>query len=181
MRAFEAGALDYLLKPFDHVRFGRAVERAKLRIAQVQHVPRAMPPLIVRSAGRVTFITPAEIDWIESADYYSRVHVGPESHLVRRSLNEFERALDPAVFCRIHRTAIVRLDRIRGLKFNAAGEYDVLITDGTRLPLSRRGRKMLGEHLDRGASGAASLAEQRRFDDRRVLEGETNAAMPRSA
>jgi len=156
VRAFEAGALDYLLKPFDDVRFDRAVERAKLRIAQAQHIPRVMPPLVMRSAGRITFITPAEIDWIESADYYSRVHVGPESHLVRRSLNEFERDLDSAIFCRIHRTAIVRFDRIRGLEINAAGEYDVLMIDGTRLPLSRRNRKLLGEHLHRRAPGISS-------------------------
>jgi two-component system LytT family response regulator len=156
VRAFEAGALDYLLKPFDDVRFDRTLARAKLRIAQTQPVQRAMPPLLVRGAGRITFITLAEIDWIESADYYSRVHVGPESHLVRRSLNEFERDLDPAIFCRIHRTAIVRLDRIRGLEINAAGEYDVLMTDGTRLPLSRRNRKTLGEHLHRKAAGGSS-------------------------
>jgi len=156
VRAFDAGALDYLLKPFDDARFERALTRAKLRISQAQHVPRVLPPLVVRSAGRVTFVTPAEIDWLESADYYSRVHVGSESHLVRRSLNEFERELDPAVFFRIHRTAIVRLDRVRGLEINAAGEYDVLMTEGIRLPLSRRNRKALGDHLHRRAAGGGS-------------------------
>jgi two-component system LytT family response regulator len=147
LRAFEAGALDYLLKPFDNARFDRALGRAKQRIARWTHPPRTMEWLTVKSAGEVSFLKTSEIDWIEAADYYSCLHVGVKTHLLRRSMSELDQELDPAIFCRIHRSAIVRVDRVRGLKLNENGEYDVLLDNGTRLRVSRRYRKQLQSRL----------------------------------
>jgi two-component system, LytTR family, response regulator len=143
LRAFEAGALDYLLKPFDNVRFDRALGRAKERIAYGQNPSRTTEYLTVKSAGRVLFLKTSEIDWIEAADYYSCLHVGAKTHLLRRSMSELDEELDQSIFCRIHRSTIVRLDRVRGLKLNENGEYDVVLDNGTRLRLSRRYRKQL--------------------------------------
>lgn len=147
LRAFESGALDYLLKPFDDARFGRALSRAKERIAHGRNPPRTMEWLSVKSAGQVLFLKISEIDWIEAADYYSCLHVGGKTHLLRRSMSELDQELDQGVFCRIHRSTIVKLDRVRGLKLNQNGEYDVLLDNGTRLRLSRRYRKQLQSRL----------------------------------
>jgi two-component system LytT family response regulator len=89
----------------------------------------------------------SEIDWIEAADYYACLHVGTRTHLLRRSLSELDEELDQAVFCRIHRSAIVNLDRVRGLKLNQDGEYDVHLENGTTLRLSRRYRLQLQSRL----------------------------------
>jgi two-component system LytT family response regulator len=155
LRAFEAGALDYLLKPFDNARFDRALGRAKERIAHERNPLPALERFAVKSAGQVAFVKASEIDWIEAADYYSCLHVGARTHLLRRSMAELDQELDQAVFCRIHRSTIVRLDRVRGLKLNESGEYDVLLEDGTRLRLSRRYRKQLQSRLS--VSGANCL------------------------
>jgi two-component system LytT family response regulator len=153
LRAFEAGALDYLLKPFDNARFDRALIRAKERIAHDRNPPPTLERFAVKSAGQVAFLKISEIDWIEAADYYSCLHVGARTHLLRRSMAELDEELDQAVFCRIHRSTIVKLDRVRGLKLNESGEYDVLLDDGTRLRLSRRYRKELQSRLSvRGSS-----------------------------
>src|SRR5712692_3741526 len=93
LRAFEAGALDYLLKPFDNARFELALGRAKERITRGGSVPRALERLAVKSAGQVSFLKIAEIDWIEAADYYSCLHVGAKTHLLRRSMAELEQEL----------------------------------------------------------------------------------------
>ena len=143
LRAFEVGALDYLLKPFDNIRFERAIVRAKATVAQSRNSPSTTDWLAVKSVGQVAFLKTSEIDWIEAADYYSCLHVGPKTHLLRRSLSELDQELDQAVFCRIHRSTIVNLDRVRGLKLNENGEYEVLLDDNTRLRLSRRYRKQL--------------------------------------
>jgi two-component system LytT family response regulator len=147
LRAFEAGALDYLLKPFDDARFDRALGRAKERIAHGRNPPRTVERLVVKSAGHVSFLKISEIDWIEAADYYSCLHVGARNHLLRRSMSELDQELDQSVFCRIHRSTIVKLDRVRGLKLNENGEYDVVLDNGTRLRLSRRYRKQLESRL----------------------------------
>jgi two-component system LytT family response regulator len=89
-----------------------------------------------------------EIDWIEATDYYAGLHVGEKVHLLRRSISELEQDLDPARFCRIHRSSIVNLDRVRGLKLNQEGEYSVLLEGGVILRLSRRYRKQLQSRLD---------------------------------
>jgi two-component system, LytTR family, response regulator len=147
LRAFEAGALDYLLKPFDNARFDRALGRAKERIALGRKSSSTMEWLAVKSVGQIAFLKISEIDWIEAADYYSCLHLGAKTHLLRRSLSELDQELDQTVFCRIHRSTIVKLDRVHGLKLGENGEYDVLLDNGTRLRLSRRYRKQLQARL----------------------------------
>lgn len=148
LKAFEAGALDYLLKPFSNTRFARALDRARQRVA-TRKIPARLDRIGVKSPGGVTFLNAAEIDWIEAADYYASLHVGHKTHLLRRSMNELESDLDPERFCRIHRSTIVNLDRVRELRFGGEGEYEILLADGTRLRLSRRYRKDLQARLDR--------------------------------
>ena len=147
LRAFEAGALDYLLKPFDKARFERALERVKERIRHGNDLPRKLERVAIKSAGQVTFVNISGIDWIEAADYYAALHVGPRTHLLRRSMAELEEELDPAIFSRIHRSAIVQLNRIRGLEIGKDGEYEVVLENGARLRLSRRYRKQLQSRL----------------------------------
>ena len=147
LKAFDTGALDYLLKPFSNARFGRALERAKERIALRGTSPVKLDRLTIKSAGRVLFLPAADIDWIEASDYYASLHVGPKIHLVRRSMNELESDLDSARFCRIHRSTIVNLDRVRELRFDSDGEYELVLADGARLRLSRRYRKEIQARL----------------------------------
>jgi two-component system LytT family response regulator len=147
LKAFEAGALDYLLKPFDNARFRRALGRAKERIALSKETPRKPDRLVIKGAGQVTFIKITDIDWIEAADYYACLHVRTKAHLLRRRMSDLELELDQAVFCRIHRSSIVNLNRIQGLEANKDGEYEVVLDTGTRLRLSRRYRKQLQSRL----------------------------------
>jgi two-component system, LytTR family, response regulator len=147
LRAFDAGALDYLLKPFDNARFEQTLARAKQKIIRDKIQPLRLEFLTVKSAARVTFVRLKEIDWIEAADYYAGLHVGAKVHLLRRSISELEHDLDPALFCRIHRSSIVNLDRVCGLKLNQEGEYDVLLEGGVALRLSRSYRKQLQSRL----------------------------------
>ena len=147
LRAFEAGALDYLLKPFDNARFELALDRAKQKIVLGKDAPKKLDRLTIKSAGQVSFIKVSEIDWIEAADYYACLHVGNHTHMLRRSISELEQDLDPALFCRIHRSAIVNCKRISGLKLNEDGEYEVLLDNGRRLKLSRSYRKQLQNHM----------------------------------
>ena len=147
LRAFEAGALDYLLKPFDNLRFEVALGRAKRRIGPGEDAKRKLDRMIVKSAGEIGFVKISDIDWIEAADYYACLHIGSKSRLVRRSLAELEEDLDPAEFCRVHRSGIVNLQRVRGLKLNQDGEYEVVLEDGTRVRLSRRYRRHLEARL----------------------------------
>jgi two-component system LytT family response regulator len=150
LRAFEAGALDYLLKPFDNARFELALRRAKERARAGKHGVPKPDRIAVKNAGEVVFLRPSEIDWIEAADYYACLHVGRRSHLLRRSLSDLEGELDPQSFCRIHRSAIVNLERVSGLKLNEEGEYEVVLQEGARLRLSRRYRKQLQERMGTG-------------------------------
>lgn len=143
LRAFEAGAMDYLLKPFDNARFNLAMERAKQKVMRKEGQLKRQERLVVKNSGLVTFVNLSEVSWIEAADYYVALHVGSKTHLVRRSLSELEQDLDPAVFCRIHRSAIVNIDCVQGLKLNEDGEYRVLLKEGTTLRLSRRYRKQV--------------------------------------
>jgi two-component system LytT family response regulator len=143
LRAFEAGALDYLLKPFDNARFDRALSRAKQRIQNGKDSPQEPERLAIKSVGQVLFVKISEIDWIEAADYYACLHVGSKTHLLRRSISELEQDLNPAMFCRIHRSSIVNLTRVRSLELGAAGEYEVMLENGSSLRLSRRYRKRL--------------------------------------
>ena len=148
LRAFEAGALDYLLKPFDNARFGRALNRAKDKLAHyVPLQPRAVQRLVVKSAGQVLFLNVADIDWVEAAGYYVCLHVGTDTHIMRRTLLDLEQDLGDEKFIRIHRSTIVNLDRICGLELQSAGEYEVVLKSKARLRLSRRFRKRLQERM----------------------------------
>jgi two-component system LytT family response regulator len=152
IRAFEVHALDYLLKPFTDERFMRALNRAK-ELISAGDTPSlskltashrlAMKRFMVRSAGRVIFLKAGEIDWIEAADYYARLRVGSKSYLIRESMNDLEASLDPAAFVRVHRSAIVNLDRLRDMPALTATKQEIVLTDGTHLPMSRSRRKNL--------------------------------------
>src|SRR5579872_3819303 len=91
LRAFEAGALDYLLKPFDNARFELALGRAKQRIRMGVNQPKKLERFVIKNAGQLSFVKIAEIDWIEAADYYASLHVGPKTYLLRRSMAELEK------------------------------------------------------------------------------------------
>ncbi len=148
LRAFEAGALDYLLKPFDDARFGRALDRAKDKLAHyAPPQPHPVERLVVKSRGEVLFLNVADIDWIEAVGYYACLHVGSNTHVLRRTLLELERGLGEDKFIRIHRSIIVNLDRIHGLELQDGGEYEVVLKSKDRLRLSRRFRKRLHERM----------------------------------
>ena len=149
LRAFDAGALDYLLKPFDDARFTLAMRRAREKVAALAAVqPQEIPRLTVRSAGQVMYVPIPDIDWVEAADYYVCLHVGQKSHLLRQSMADLERELDSKIFCRIHRSAIVNLRRVRALEVDSAGEYEVVLENGKKLRLSRRFRKELQARME---------------------------------
>ena len=148
LRAFEAGALDYLLKPFDDARFRRALSRAKDKLAHYLPVEsRPRKRLVVKSHGQVLFLHAADIDWIEAAGYYACLHVGKDTHIMRRTLSELEKDLGEEKFIRIHRSIIVNLDRVLGLEVQHGGEYEVVLESKIRLHLSRRFRKGLQDRL----------------------------------
>jgi two-component system LytT family response regulator len=148
LRAFEAGALDYLLKPFDDARFKRALIRAKDKLAHYTQ-PQSLTAsrLVVKSRGEVLFLNVEDIDWIEAVGCYACLHVGSDTHIMRRTLAELERDLGEEKFIRIHRSTIVKLDRIHGLEVQNGGDYEVVLRSKIRLRLSRRFRKRLQDRL----------------------------------
>ena len=146
LRAFEAGALDYLLKPFDDARFIRALTRAKEKIAQRASHAQLPRRLVVKAPGKLMFIDIADIDWVEAASYYSCLHVGQRTHVIRRTMAELERDLGDG-FVRIHRSTIVNLQRVGGLELQPSGDYAVVLRSGVQLRLSRRYRKSLHQRL----------------------------------
>jgi two-component system LytT family response regulator len=155
LRAFQVRAVDYLLKPFDDERFAAALTHAKqqvrARLSQTDRLAsllaelsgrgeRQKERLLVRSGDRSVLIRTADIDWIEAADYYAEIHVGNASHLIREPLSELERRLDPARFFRIHRSAIVNIDRVVEILSHIKGDAIVVLRDGRELTLSRKRR-----------------------------------------
>jgi two-component system LytT family response regulator len=165
LKAFQVRALDYLLKPFDRERFKDALARARKQLereengdlgrrllALVKDLRRDQPKsdrLVVKSGGRLFFLRTDEIDWVEAAGNYVRLHVGPGSHLLRETMNAIEGRLDPEKFFRIHRSRIVNMERIQELQPWLNGEYAVLLRTGTRLTLSRGYREKLQDRLGR--------------------------------
>jgi two-component system LytT family response regulator len=165
LRAFDVHALDYLLKPFDRERFRQALTRARQQldrrtggdlerrlIALVKDLKPAQTRVdrfVVKSGGRVFFVRNDEIDWIEAAGNYVKLHVGTDSHLFRETMNSVEARLDPDLFFRIHRSHIVNIERIRELQPWFNGEYVVFLKNGTRLTLSRGYREKLQERVGR--------------------------------
>ena len=144
LRAFEVGALDYLLKPFDDKRFAQVMERVKSRLPRTEQTRR----FIIKNGNTIELVNVADIDWVEACDYYSTLHAGGRSHMLRRSLTELDEQLAGQSFCRIHRSTIVNIDRIRALEIREDGEYEVVLQGGQRLRLSRRYRKAVLERLD---------------------------------
>jgi two-component system LytT family response regulator len=148
LRAFDVGALDYLLKPFDEARFRLAIDRAKARINNASAGDPSRPKrFVVKKLGRIEFVPVKEIDWVEAADYYVQLHTASQSHLLRRSLSEVERDLQGCEFFRIHRSTLVNLQFVRSLDLRADGEYEAVLESGVRLRVSRRWRKQLQERL----------------------------------
>lgn len=150
LKAFDAGALDYLLKPYSDERFDMAVLRAREKLAAGRE---SSQRLVIRNAGQVVFLPIPDIDWIGAADYYVSLHVGAQAHLMRRGLAELEQELDPTRFCRIHRSAIINLDRLQAVESNADGEAEAVLQTGVRLRISRAYRKELMRRM-----GAARTA-----------------------
>ncbi|MDQ8756687.1 response regulator [Sphingosinicella sp. LHD-64] len=146
LRAFEAGALDYLLKPFDDARFTRVLARAKEKIARYASHQQAPRRLVVKAPRRLLFIDVSDVDWVEAASYYACLHVGQEAHLIRRTMAELERDVGDS-FIRIHRSTIVNLARVSGLELQSSGDYAVVLRSGIRLRLSRRYRQALQSRL----------------------------------
>ena len=144
LRAFEAGALDYLLKPFDDARFARALDRAKERLAHL--TPQPLHRIPVKNGNQMLFVEASEIDWVDAAGYYACLHVGQETHVVRRTLADLERDLGEDRFLRIHRSVLVNLERVRGLELKK-GLCEAVLKSKARLPVSRRFRKRLEERL----------------------------------
>jgi len=176
VRAFEVNALDYLVKPFDDDRFTAALQRAKnaLATAEVGDLGRRLasllatsgslpgpavspptesypPRLVVRDQGRSLFVRVDELDWVEAADYYVKLHVGRQVHLLRETMSAMEGRLDPARFVRVHRSAIVNLDRVKEIQPYFHDEHVVILQCGTRVRLSRSRRlrleTLLGQRL----------------------------------
>ena len=174
VQAFEAGALDYVLKPFDDERFDLALRRVKARLAR-EDARRAERRLFIRDARQISLVHIDEIDWIEAADYYACLHVGSRTHLIRRPIRQLERELDDSVFCRIHRSTIVNLAQIRALEETTGGDYDVVLHTGARLRLSRRYRHRLRERLARPGPTPASA----RSRDRPAPRGARARTLPR--
>lgn len=155
LRAFEAGALDYLLKPFDDARFNRALARAKDKLARWAPKPgRSISRIVVKNRGQTLFLNVSDIDWIEAASYYACLHVGAATHILRRTLRELEQDLDVQTFVRIHRSIIVNLDRVRGMELQDGGDYEVVLESKARLRLSRRYRKRLQDRLNEPSGGS---------------------------
>jgi two-component system LytT family response regulator len=163
LRAFEVRALDYLLKPFDRERFADALSRARTQLDRTEtgdlgrrllglmkDMRRDEAPterLLVKSGGRLIFLRADEIEWVEAAGNYVRVHVGSTSHLLRETMHAIEERLDPERFFRIHRCRIVNMEHVQELQPWSNGEYVVVLRSGTRLALSRGYRDRLQERL----------------------------------
>ncbi len=154
LRAFEVHAVDYVLKPIADERFARALARGKELVrlrrggepadpnlaALLREHSRRTRRILVRERDRTRVIDVDTIDWIEAADYYAVIHVGGESHLLRETMNELEQRLDPVQFFRVHRSTIIRLDRVREIHPLFRGDRELVLADGSRVRLSRTRR-----------------------------------------
>jgi two-component system, LytTR family, response regulator len=162
LRAFDVHAVDYLLKPFDEERFQKALSRARDDFQQrnnsaqetlhallesVRNDRKFLRRLVVKSCGRIVFLRSADIDWLEASGNYVTLHVGRESHLFRTTMNTIEPKLDPEQFVRIHRSAIVNLDRVKELQPWFHGEQLLVLKDGTKLSVGRGFRARLETFL----------------------------------
>ncbi len=162
VKAFEYHAFDYLLKPFDKDRLKEAVGRIRHSLepkssgpsdltdrltALLESIQSGPDRIAVKLDGRVIFLRPADIDWVEAQDNYVKLHVGREAHLVRDTISNFETRLDGRRFIRIARSTLVNLDRVREMQPMFHGEYVVFLQDGTKLTMSRGYRETLQQYL----------------------------------
>ncbi|HEU4880490.1 MAG TPA: LytTR family DNA-binding domain-containing protein [Gemmatimonadaceae bacterium] len=155
LRAFDVHAVDYVLKPIKADRLRVALDRARLQQGRSEAVERHeqlrellsslanVERILVKADGRMFFIRMAEIDWVEAYGNYVRVHVGSTAHLLRETMSSMERMLPQDRFARIHRSTIVNLDRVVEMKQWMSGDYNVLLTTGVRVKLSRSYRESL--------------------------------------
>jgi two-component system, LytTR family, response regulator len=166
IRAFEAHALDYLLKPFNQQRLHNSLERVKAELLKSHEhglktrllellgnkkpEARDLRRLVIRTAGRVVFLEFDEVDWIEAAANYVRLHVGKESFLLREGISHVSSKLDPERFVRIHRSYIVNVSRIRELQPCDSGEFIAVLRDGKELSCSRGCRPQLLKLIENG-------------------------------
>ena len=164
IRAFEASALDYLLKPFSDERFEATMTRVKTRLDErsmkefgqrvmkmVSAAPvpaeRRLDRLVVKSGGTTRFIRAADIDWIEAAGVYVTLHVAGKELLYRAALNELAEKLDPRRFVRVHRSALVNIESILQLEPISHGEFEAVLKNGARTRVSRTYRIQLEKRL----------------------------------
>lgn len=160
VRAFEANALDYLLKPFSDERFEAALARARRRLGELkagelgQSMLRTLAAmtqgpdrLIVKSAGATHLVRVNDVDWIEGAGVYVNLHVGGRELLYRSGLRQLATRLDPTRFIRVHRSVIVNIESIVRLKPASHGEFDIILKDGSQTRLSRTYRAALEHRL----------------------------------
>jgi two-component system LytT family response regulator len=161
VRAFEVHALDYLLKPFDRERFEVAWQRAKAQIKldrtsrrdqdiialleELKAGPRYLERLVIKNGGRVFFMHVQDIYCIEAEGNYVRVYDNQKGYLLRETISSLEEQLDPKQFLRIHRSAIVKIDRIKEMQPWFHGEYRIIMENGKQLALSRNYRANLQE------------------------------------
>jgi len=165
LKAFDVHALDYLLKPFDRDRFLQALARARQQLERpsngdlrrrllalvrdLEPTPPRLERFVIKSGGRVFFVRADEIDWIEAAGNYVKLHVGADTHLFRETMNAVEAQLPPETFYRIHRCHIVNIERVKELQPWFNGEYVVFLRTGARLTLSRGYREKLQDRIGR--------------------------------
>jgi two-component system LytT family response regulator len=157
LQAFDAGALDYLLKPFDEDRFRRALDRVRREVAapaeaapalggvmaQVRRSRGYAERLVIHDAGRVVFLKVEEIDWLQASGNYVQIHAGRERFLMRDTMRALGERLDPAKFVRLHRSAVVNIERLRELLPWSRGEQVAVLRDGTQLTIGRAFRERL--------------------------------------
>jgi len=163
IRAFEANALDYLLKPFSDERFEATMARVKVRlgersigefgqrilkmVAASPSAERRLDRLVVKSAGTTRFIRAIDIDWIEAAGVYVTLHVAGKEMLYRAALNDLADRLDPRRFVRVHRSALVNIESIVQLEPMSHGEFEAVLKNGSRTRVSRTYRALLEKRL----------------------------------
>ena len=149
--AFEVAAVDYLVKPFDDDRFAQALRRARKAIvpAAAGEAPRAeyLERIAVESRGQTRVVHVSRVDYITASGPYAELHVGERTFAIRERMQALEERLDPAAFFRIHRSAIVRLDRIDALLRSSGGDYAVRLKDGTELSVSRSRKEELEKKM----------------------------------
>jgi two-component system, LytTR family, response regulator len=155
VRAFDIEAADYVLKPFNRVRFTRTLNRIRRQFAAAPAPEPQTPPrnkeltrVAIKNGGRIQFVRLDQVDWIEAAANYVRLHVGRGSHLYRGSMQALEQRLDGSRFVRIHRSTIVNVERIAELHPTFDREQIVLLQDGTRLRMSPGYRDRLQALVD---------------------------------